>query len=600
MTRIPDYLSEGFQSLCIVTSYISRTPLPDGFLFAASMWTPTFWTPVKDFVLPCRFVDLGYDQAEVLFDKSPDDFKEIRAAGLPSPAWLDARKRLIIYEVIQFIHPHYPNRFGPVRDVSRFTEIQKGLMHRNFLTRNDQRHILNVLYLYGIPAVPNRWAVLRKMCRQTECISPETYAAFVSGVQTRLSSGPDADWSDLWVSSAARYQLAEQLTFFDLVRQGFVRRDLSRIKAVPWPEGPKAWNVQCDATLVRVIVHFEFISTIRLICEVVVHFPFAIQRQIGGLVRFLRGNMPAEPLTMKPFNFFLAPANKAIGDITIFGNIPVLRRRVLTMLFEQCPERPLDLRADMEQLLVESIQAPDRPRLDPPAKLSMPTNPFIEYFQTHSQPNDSPDNFSFVFPSISTNLTFPIAMNEAELPCSELQQLEPYRVDPPTWALRAQCYSSRPTPPSFARPWIMAGPPPPIAALFVRPPPPPSIPVRALSDPAAKTKSRSAAKPTKPPSPSRVLSARASPAKPRTDGEKIAELEGRVGNFAAQYQVDMRGVQAQLTLLTVQVADLINKVHKGPVMVDTQTSPIEPPPTENSRAAKGGRWANLANVKVDF
>jgi hypothetical protein len=85
-----------------------------------------------------------------------------------------------------------------------------------------------------------------------------------------------------------------------------------------------------------------------------------------------------------------------------------------------------------------------------------------------------------------------------------------------------------------------------------------------------------------------------------SEADRIAELEGRVGDLEAQVQIDKKEQQAQLTLLMVQVAALINNRDKKPVMVDTQTSPIEPPPAENSRASTSGGLKNLADMNVEF
>jgi hypothetical protein len=494
-TEQPDFSSEGFGNLVTVTAYITRTALPVHYSFAAPMLSPIWWTPEHDFMMLCHFVEIGYNKSSIFFTPPPAYFNNINALVYPTSEWLDLRKRLIIHEVLQFIPENLTLGLDQIGDRHAFRARQPALWNRTFLTLYERKQILRLLYLNGIPhLLPHRWENFRHVCGKDH-ISIEMFTSFITTIYDRLPTSDD-NLTFLWFPPLRRREFSNQLTFIRQVREAISHRDLTRIEWIPWDCGPGFWNTACDLALIKTIMKHGFTSSIRLILDTVVYFPFEVQKQIARFVRFIRSRLGVETFTGRPFTFLKH------HTLAIFSDIPKLRARVNLVLLERCPFR--DMRSTISSTtpapwtVDDSIFPKQLPRIEPPVELAISENSFNQFFLGAGDCALS-DRSPSHFPIINRDTVFYVAISEGTMSSTERDRLTLYglvinpqydqrskgppppplpqsQLQLPSRALPLGSSSSMMLPqcaplPSIPRPTIRYQPP------VQRPPPPPPMPV---------------------------------------------------------------------------------------------------------------------------
>jgi hypothetical protein len=361
------------------------------------------------------------NQANHFWDEVPTEFSSYPAALRPSASWLDCRRRLIVHEVSQLIASDYTGDSHSVRDSAAFQELQPGLHNRTVLSVHDKHRILDVLYFYGLPAVtPFPWDDLRRILSQTH-ISADAIRDYVLDVERQLVHY-SPHWRGTWLSPERRLQLADQIQFFAQLRLAIVKGNLAQIEPVPWVDGPEFWSPCCDAALVRGLAVWGFCAMTRLVQDVAEHWPFELQKQIAPHVRRIRLKASVERWNRRPLDISAVPN---IAGLQVLCDVPKVRRRVLDIIRNRCPETDIpaaDINARLRILLCRKVPMPSLPtnvqNIHPDSPFPIPAG---------RGRREQLDMMRATFPTLAVEPPCPIAIDEALVPKSDLYMFNRFR-----------------------------------------------------------------------------------------------------------------------------------------------------------------------------
>ncbi|OHT04763.1 hypothetical protein TRFO_06206 [Tritrichomonas foetus] len=253
----------------IVSIYLSNERLPPNFVFAPSMEKPIGWTPIEDFILVSGSLFMGKTSFDLIRDDAKLPFSYMTKEVKPSKEWFLERKLLIINELLTLIPPDYEINNKKICNVNTFVERNQTLFNSNVLTRNDQKTLLRVLYLYGIPG--NDIIPKIKKISMINYVSDETIGSFLRTVTEKASTYQNIDFyiTDLkkydnkfdisWIPNSCFEAIADNISTIGYVRFQLLWYNKHTVTVQKWAGAPEWWDKSCDKVLYNITGYYGFL-----------------------------------------------------------------------------------------------------------------------------------------------------------------------------------------------------------------------------------------------------------------------------------------------------------------------------------------------------
>lgn len=185
------YFADQYYKLAV---YISNEKLPENYIFASSMDTPLRWTAIEDYALLLSYLFYPSKTNYLIDIKLPFIHMHYNYGNCAPPIdWYKYRLRLIRREIDQIIPENFQvfetvnskKVIKKLKNLKEFSVINKHMLVRNKITVNEQKKLLRILYLFGIPTT----GVIMKirMLFKNPSIKDESLLIFIKKILQRAA-----------------------------------------------------------------------------------------------------------------------------------------------------------------------------------------------------------------------------------------------------------------------------------------------------------------------------------------------------------------------------------------------------------------------------
>lgn len=272
-----------------VALFMTTEKLPENFQFAPEMCSCQGWTPICDFNAVISF--LNSDKHSNFIKKNDLPFKSMIDKNPSIKNWIFTRIKLIVSEVYPLIPDtfdiHQPNSDQILKEIGNFemfSKLNRHVLHPTKMTKDVQKKLLRILYLYGIPKYD---AVLKfKEILGNKIINDDLVLLFIVKVLIKamkhrpslvdlLKLLPNFDYASIpkndvvdirWIDENAIIAVASNLDLIRQIRENYdffdSRKEIFEITLRNWKEIlPKCpwWDFQCDFALFNATACYGFL-----------------------------------------------------------------------------------------------------------------------------------------------------------------------------------------------------------------------------------------------------------------------------------------------------------------------------------------------------
>lgn len=346
----PDFIigrSFFHDKMYLIAIYISNEKLPDNFQFAPSMFTPTGWTAIYDYVLILSFQFFLDKEDIVADDKLPFKAMLYCMPGLFN--WALKRLELINKEMEKIVPSNFlayerKDKYKPklFKSFENFQKINSHVIYPKRLSINFQKKIMRLLYLYGIPTNDGFNKIETILEINNNSLTSKSTLIFIHHILNRAKKHhyeieavikllPNIDQNDLisneyfdnsWIKEDAIESISSNVSllyhvrkyfpiFFDMnekVKINFFR-NLNLSECTYMKDEFRFWDLRCDIILFQITAFYGFLFNSMFL-------PYIHINKTD--IRIIRKIRIREQLTLTPETN--DPSLLFLGPIIIFEN----------------------------------------------------------------------------------------------------------------------------------------------------------------------------------------------------------------------------------------------------------------------------------------